>query len=694
MYVVGAPSVATGTILDDPAIVSISAPDAAAAEENNDPGTFRFSREGGDIAQALDVRFGVGGTATFLDYSPTPHLIGSNQYQIWIPATYSYVDFTITPVDDALVEVEEPVIYTVVAHPQNTYLIGAAEAQVVIADNEPRVTLIDFLDITAPGYGDLEKGTNPDGGTRPAFMGGDRFFPDAFDTNDKDENEVYRPHNFVRVVAQVANAEIGDIVYFRTFDVDDPSTDAIVDPDDIGGVPHGRDNRGTLIGFDRPGPSATPPVWIGYEGNLRPFFASGPGLFGGPQIAVPVRAASFGLGAEVDLATTYAPGDNFRVVASFDEAKTTGLNGTDDVPTAGTGTAKLQEFIATGGAVTPQLSVWRKFRIEQDYMAGEMFDETVVPPDPPISLGPPGDKAVGLIAHNFEDQPGVYLVATNIANVQADSYEGGTLRAGGQVYAITGNTAGPNAVFIVSASAPLANGDVEVFQDDWNVTAESAAPWRSPPNGAKWYDMLQPTTVRAENRFADAYLQPDLETLNNWDTTNQNAVTHVSDIVGRFNPHRGTEAGAKMPPQPAYTEAELFWAVYFSTAFEHHVDRDNDPLIETAAFGATDRDIWQISVGYVETIRDAAAAAAGTNPDPANPGTLTPLEIEYRRHTTVHEIGHQFLRDDDFPDQDGVHRSSPPDTANLMQPNTGVDDVDFYFHPEEINKLRKRVASP
>ena len=61
---------ADGTLWDGvvppppPAVVSVSVPDAAAAEYGGDAGTIRFTRTGGDFSSPLVVNYSVGGTAT------------------------------------------------------------------------------------------------------------------------------------------------------------------------------------------------------------------------------------------------------------------------------------------------------------------------------------------------------------------------------------------------------------------------------------------------------------------------------------------------------------------------------------------------------------------------------------------------------------------------------------------------------
>lgn len=109
-------------------VIAIAAQDAAAAEAGQDPGMFRITRTG-DTTNALTVNYTIGGTATnSTDYS---NLTGSAT----IAAGQSFVDVTITPVDDASVEGNETVTLTLIDTAD--YDLGASSsADVAIADND------------------------------------------------------------------------------------------------------------------------------------------------------------------------------------------------------------------------------------------------------------------------------------------------------------------------------------------------------------------------------------------------------------------------------------------------------------------------------------------------------------------------------------------------------------------------------
>lgn len=134
-YVVGTPDRATVTIVDDPAIVNITATDADASEAGLNPGVFIFTRAGGNIAASLTIGLSRTGTAgNNVDFAIISGLVT-------IPANQTSATVTITPLPDNNVEGDETVILTI--NPNLNYLIGASNtAMVTIADDPAVVTVL------------------------------------------------------------------------------------------------------------------------------------------------------------------------------------------------------------------------------------------------------------------------------------------------------------------------------------------------------------------------------------------------------------------------------------------------------------------------------------------------------------------------------------------------------------------------
>ncbi len=112
-------------------LVSIVATDATAAEAGTDPGTFRISRTG-STTSAMTVILSIAtgsGQATSGDYTPALTSPAT------IPAGASFIDLTITPVDDTSVEGSETV--TITLGDTGSYDVGSpATATVTINDND------------------------------------------------------------------------------------------------------------------------------------------------------------------------------------------------------------------------------------------------------------------------------------------------------------------------------------------------------------------------------------------------------------------------------------------------------------------------------------------------------------------------------------------------------------------------------
>ena len=168
-------NLATVTIADDdPPTVTISATDNVMAEPS-DGATFRVQRSG-SLDFNLLVYYALGGTAT-----PVADYTGGSGV-VMIPAGAASASFTLTPVNDALVESNETVTVTLLG--TSVYNVGTPGAQtVILQDNEiPTVTVTNIANAaessTAGSFRFTRTLTNGDltvffsvGGT--AYEGGD-----------------------------------------------------------------------------------------------------------------------------------------------------------------------------------------------------------------------------------------------------------------------------------------------------------------------------------------------------------------------------------------------------------------------------------------------------------------------------------------------------------------------------------------
>jgi hypothetical protein len=138
--------------------VSVAAVDATAKEEKQDPGTFRISR-GGSTRYALPVSFSLAGTSS----DGTADYTISHTGSVTIPAGQSFIDVTLTPVDDKNVELGEAVTLTLQAASQYDLVPGSTAAVVRIEDND----LVVDLDTDSNNDGVIDPDNSPAGTDDP-----------------------------------------------------------------------------------------------------------------------------------------------------------------------------------------------------------------------------------------------------------------------------------------------------------------------------------------------------------------------------------------------------------------------------------------------------------------------------------------------------------------------------------------------
>ncbi len=129
-------------------LVSVTAPDPYATEApSGDTGTFKFSRVGSTTA-ALNLTVAWSGTATNgVDYATLPTTVT-------IPAGQNFVNLTLTPSDDTLIEIPEDAIVTIGAN-SSLYLLDSSSntATVTITDDDTPVVTVSVPDAIASESG-------------------------------------------------------------------------------------------------------------------------------------------------------------------------------------------------------------------------------------------------------------------------------------------------------------------------------------------------------------------------------------------------------------------------------------------------------------------------------------------------------------------------------------------------------------
>ncbi len=528
------------------------------------------------------------------------------------------------------------------------YQVQEIQGQTVIADDEveiaikaqPTIKSITYEPsyVQKDGKSVRETGTlddkNPNGQNgEPAFKGGWRLFAEAPTLADR----TTPGWNRVVVVAEVENAEPGDIVYFRSFDVDDPSEDPTVDGDGRNHDPAGNDNVGLPTGSRLETPAIRGPTVSdasAYPGRLAHF-----GMYDfAPEGAVVAAVVGNDLRARVVLATSFNAGDNFRVAASFSENAVGGLQTSDSatrrtfVPTAET----INEF---DGLIGGQLSIWRSLHIEQDTM--ERYDRH--------TMNELGDTQCGVVGSVQRLPGGAAWVSLFPVGITKNAYENGTLRvvigrqAGTNLlayanYPIISNDTSRNLQtrFLIllepNQPLPVKGSSADVYDDDFSATGNWAPrSKRTPLESTEGInDWIKTGMSIQNNRLAAAYVIPEYEELSNfggdaWGTTHLPSTAALKDHFEQ-SPCVGSPADRGSKNLATLS----FWTGYLCVGFQGPVAQDADPDIEDAAlYGECSGDVSSV---YVETMRDSLDFRE-----------LLGREQILRSFVAAHEITHQLL---------------------------------------------------
>jgi hypothetical protein len=319
-----------GVVATIPFVWGIGALNAAEPAQN---GLFYLRASVND--EIFNVQTDFSGTAASgLDYVPIPT---QKQFDASSGDPTMYIPVVVK--DDPFLEGGESVIMTIVSgagYAPGSYAMGGGSdtSLIWIGDNEqpppppPKVVSTVWQAINSP----LD--------TNPHLNGGARIFPDKQSPADAVARDI------VDVVATVSpTPPAGTIVYFQSYDVDDPNgfvpgqpIEQQIDANDSATASQGSDNRGQI-----PGNRGTffPPT-INYRASA-------------PTDANGVATAQFQV--------TRQPGDNFRVAASLSGAELDTIDDNSVPPNS----SQIPTF---DGAITDMLTVWRRLWVERDVMTG------------------------------------------------------------------------------------------------------------------------------------------------------------------------------------------------------------------------------------------------------------------------------------------------------------------------------------
>lgn len=510
----------------------------------------------------------------------------------------------------------------------------------IVAD----VVAVDSVTFVQAGTtGDLSE-DNPNGGAAgvPAFGGGWRFFPDATFPTNASRNKVRVRAVLTSTLATATNVP----VYFRCFDVDDPSTNATLDPN--GAL--GEDNRGTVTGagMDTPGTpqDLTKPKAKGYLGRLRPVdpaTTNPAGAFEAEGVTIVAMPRLLGgqIVSEVELATSFQPGDNFRVVASCQRPEVNALKDTTSVPTAGNITVA-----GFTGKVTDQISVWRHLVIEQDSM--DAVPVAKPKPDRTVTQGVKwtlGAPVAGQSTLELEKNPPAS---------DDNFYAGGIITRGGVTFPIVSNSKKDVVIRGVPTPAQQALFTTAQFQmvDDDGLLL--------PPG-----DVLLPrfvlVTPAVARKYAPAYIELQ--------DANELSINPRQFIPFELNTH--STKSVVLRASKDLKDTPTFWCHLVVSGYQSIEKEDKDPDTEIPELGSTDPLAGDaVSVILLECIRDQTvkqvAGAAGLQ-----------LFQEEIAGTTAHETAHP---------PGGKSAAQDHKEGELM--GVGVNHIRFDFTDETIARFR------
>ncbi|MDQ3799835.1 MAG: hypothetical protein M3384_10310 [Acidobacteriota bacterium] len=489
----------------------------------------------------------------------------------------------------------------------------------------PTITGVTYEQIATD---DLPFSANPKEG------GGLRIFPD----NKNPADQIDRRK--IRVKARVSSRTAGVRIYFRNFDLDDPSADTgPIDPGD-----GSYDNNGSV---EQPG-------FLNPAGLLSiPAGSAGAGCIAHPRATMDLTniisctTDSEGV-AVVDYTLTRQPGDNFAVVASVNNEtylKRFRISGLDILDPnyirtlVTTSSVNECEISAVKTCRTEMLTVWRRLHIEVDSMgtvSGNKVEGTVV------TTGKVGVGQVSLQVNTAEP-------------LGTMEFERGRMVIGTRSFPVVSSSG--NSVMIQNQTIfNLAGGESFTLYDDDDFNDDD--PVLNGDEGDNipepFLDLLSPTdtpcpdeiTAQNCNVLAAAYIRPVYDLAGSHDEVPFSANTDLADIVNIQQIYFNNIA----------TEArEDFWTIYLLGGYQYVQGADGDPDSLDPPFG--ENSIYgfaNLTVGttiFTELTRAREFERLDRRPPdmPFPPWRFRPVT---HKHILAHEIGHLFGADHTDIDQE------------------------------------------
>lgn len=579
---------------------------------------------------------------------------------------------------------------------------GSCQSQACIITPKAKVTSVVFEQIATD---DLPIDTNPNEGY------GYRMYPD-----DKIPDDIVDRRNIL-VKAKYSEPQSGVRIYFRNFDVDDPSADtAPIDANDTALIKSGNDNNGNVDGTT----------------------ATKAGILAAPAGSSGCQTQTYGVScltdssgtATAEFTVTKQPGDNFVVVASQDASYISNLglgdNGIDVVDTTSEqiggeipATKESNNECQYGdhkGSRTEMLTVWRRLHIEVDSMGnvgqsnketGTVSQNTVIPP---MQGSIPGVGNINLstsltsdrfVAGRFVTVNDELFVLSNTANsVEVKNTTGQPINiSAGTLFILYDDddyNANDSIIQVGSILSYTVDGDkdeqIESLPDNFiYLSVEDGEYADGSPKNVYGIAYIIPEYNWAN--VVENYNQSDLD----FDLNVNSDETNNDEVSVLLTNNRGSKDD----------ERDDFWVAYFVLGYQgrENLDADADganPGISKRTVGsAPNCDCYQsntcpnilpapISCTSLPTGSFGSALFQEVMQDVHRSWLFAGQEFHNIETTAPHELGHQFgLNGDVFRKTFKVMDYSVYTTG---VPRPVINDIGL--HPEHINIIRKRIKSP
>lgn len=590
----------------------------------------------------------------------------------------------------------------------------------------PRITTVEYEQIlTDDGPIDVN----------PNIGGGRRIFPDKkipAETVDRRK---------IRVKAQNYQATAGVRIYFRNFDVDDPSANtAPIDNETM--LNAGNDNNGNVDGTTatRAGVLSAPPAGQPNPYNCQPF--SNPSASG---ISCETDAAGL---TKVDFTVTMQPGDNFAVVASPDEAYISslipaadGINLKDanSIQTPVTTTATNSCLTSSIKACrADMLTVWRRLHIEVDSMGNVGTDNNVTGTisavrqisNPGCNLPPPFPPPPLPVPRCYPTITVYDLATTDGMPLEVQRFANGRIVIGLRQFRVVQNIAttielpgDPSLSRKVRPGSQFTLYDDDDYNEDDNLdNGDNADPIVPLPESFKYLsaeDGLYPDG-KPKNMYASAYIIPEYNWVQNVATYNQTNLQFDLNVEpGNNNSNFVTIVNQNRDSRN--DERDDFWLAYVLIGYQGPLLSDFDGLNpagtanEAALQGFAASQTLPTELGTCDCYNSpncpigaksctllngtivfpkggaGAIVFQEVNQDLTRyfsrlPPPYTTITTEEIKITIPHEIGHQF----------GLLGDQTRTLFGFMDYSNYLNNVinSLILHPEHVNIMRRRIKSP